>query len=70
MVDILRNLWGMAESAFQFFLNLVSSLVDFVAVVGLSVALPQQLPNYVVGILGASIFVTIAVYVIKVIIGR
>lgn len=70
MIDILRNLWGMAEVAFQYFTNLISSLVDFIAVLALSVTVPQSLPNFVVGILGSSVLVTIAIYVIKTIIGR
>ena len=70
MIQILQNLWGYAQTAFQFLLNIVSTIYTSLAILVSSVAFPQALIPFMPTIIGASITITLVVFAAKFIIGR
>lgn len=70
MIDILQNIWGYIQMAFDALVNLISSLGTALALVTTSVTLPIQIAGYMPYILGASVTITTTVFVVKFIVGR
>lgn len=70
MIQILQNLWGYAQSAFQFLLNTISTIYTSLAILVSSVGFPQALIPFMPTIIGASITITLVIFAAKFIIGR
>ena len=70
MIQILQNLWGYAQSAFQFLLNTISTIYTSLAILVSSVAFPQALIPFLPTIIGASITITLVIFAAKFILGR
>lgn len=70
MLNFFKTLIEYIQIAFQFLINIVSSLANLVAVVATASSLPVSLVKYVFAPLGASILACVAFGVLKLLVGR
>lgn len=70
MLNFFETIIDYIELVWNFFLNLINSLLSLVTAVAGAMIIPQSLPVYVFGPLGACILATSAFAVIKMLVGR
>ena len=70
MFDFFEQILGFFELAWQFFLNLFDMLVVLLRTLTAAVELPIQLSLVLPSVLGASVIIFLAVFVVKFIVGR
>lgn len=70
MFDFFSKILGYVEVAFDYFLNLIESLVMALWFVGTSSSFPLTLVSFMPPIIGTAIVVFIAIFLIKFLIGR
>lgn len=70
MFDFFNLISGFAVSLFQFFVNLVESLIQAVIFMGAGGAFAAAIVPFMPSIIGTSIVIFLAIFVIKFLIGR
>ena len=70
MVDFFQAIINYIEIVWNFFVNLITSLINLVTAVLAAVSIPQTVYGFVFAPLGASIMAVMAISVLKLIIGR
>lgn len=70
MFDFFNQISGFAVSLFQFFVNLVESLIQAVIFMGSGVSFSLAIVPFMPSIIGTAIVIFIAIFVIKFLIGR
>lgn len=70
MFDFFNQISGFAVSLFQFFVNLVESLIQAVVFMGSGVAFATAIVPFMPSIIGTAIVIFLAIFVIKFLIGR
>ena len=70
MFDFFGKISGFAVSLFQFFVNLVESLIQAVIFMGSGVAFAGAIVPFMPSIIGTAIVIFLAIFVIKFLIGR
>lgn len=70
MFDFFDKILGFIESAWQFVINIINSLVIALETLTQSVTLPLKLVAYVPGILGSAITIVVSLAIVKFIVGR
>ena len=70
MIEILQNLWGYAQTAFQFLLNSISTIYSSLVLLASSLSFPQSLVPFMPTLIGSSITITVLIFTIKFILGR
>lgn len=70
MFDFFNHVIGYIESIWQFFINIINSLIMAVETLAKAVSLPLELIAYVPGILGGAITLVVSLSIVKFIVGR
>lgn len=70
MFDFFNQVIGFIESIWQFFLNIINSLIMAVETLARAVSLPLELIAYVPSILGSAITLVVSLSIVKFIVGR
>ncbi len=70
MLKALESLWGYAQMAFQFLVNLIEGFINALSLLQSAVTLPLNFTGLVPGIISSSILITITIYVVKFLVGR
>jgi len=70
MVDFFQAIINYIEIVWNFFVNLITSLINLVTAVLSAVIIPQTVHVWVFAPLGASVLAVMAISVLKLIIGR
>ena len=70
MVEILQNLWGIAQTAFDFLANMSQSMIITLSVLSSALTFPQWIAPYMPVFLTSSITIVTALTVAKFVVGR
>lgn len=70
MFDFFDKLIGYVSVAFEFFLNLIESLLMAIGFMGTSVSFVGSIIMYMPSIIGTAVAIFLAIFVIKFLIGR
>lgn len=70
MFDFFGQISGFAVSLFQFFVNLVDSLIQAVIFLGSGVSFSMGLVPFMPSFIGTAIVIFVAIYIVKFLIGR
>lgn len=70
MIEILQNLWGIAQSGFDFLANMIQSLIITLNVLSTALAFPQWIAPFMPLFLTSSVTIVTALTVAKFVIGR
>lgn len=70
MIEILQNLWGIAQTAFDFMANMSQSMVITLTVLSSALTFPQWIAPYMPLFLTSSVTITVALTVAKFVVGR
>lgn len=70
MFDFFSQVIGFIEVAWQYFMNLISSLIMAVGFLATSISFPLAIVSYMPAIIGTAIVVFMAIFVIRFLIGR
>ena len=70
MIEILQNIWGFLQTAFDFLSNMCQSMFITFTVLSSAVTFPQFVASYMPLFLSSSITIVVAVTVAKFVIGR
>lgn len=70
MFDALGKILGFVEAAFEFFLNMIESLFQAIGFLVSSIPFITTIVPYMPPILGSCIVITLAIAVVKFLIGR
>lgn len=70
MVDFINQIIGYVETAFDFLLNLIESLIMAVVFVSSSSGVVLSMASFMPAIIGTCVVITVAIAVVKFLIGR
>lgn len=70
MFDALGKILGFIQSAFDFFLNMIESLIQAVVFLASSVPFVTGLIPYLPSVIGSCVLITLSVAIVKFLIGR
>lgn len=70
MFDFFNTIIGYIEMAWEYFTNLIATIVFACQMITASLTFPRMLVGVVPAVVGAAILIFIAVYVVKFFIGR
>ena len=70
MIEILQNLWGIAQTAFDFIANMAQSMAITLTVLSSALTFPQWIAPYMPLFLTSSITIVVALTVAKFVVGR
>ena len=70
MIEILQNIWGIVQTAFDFLSNMGQSIFITLNILATSITFPQFIASYMPIFLSSSITIVVAVSVAKFVIGR
>ena len=70
MIEILQNIWGIVQTAFDFLSNMGQSIFITLNILATSLTFPQFVASYMPIFLSSSITIVVAVSGAKFVIGR
>ena len=70
MIEILQNLWGIVQTAFDFLVNSVQSMMIALTVLSSSLTFPQYIAPLMPLFLSSSVTIVLALTVVKFVVGR
>lgn len=70
MIEILQNLWGIVQSAFDFLSNMAQSMFITFSVLSSALTFPQWIAQFMPLFLTSSVTIVVALTVAKFVIGR
>lgn len=70
MIEILQNIWGIVQTAFDFLANMAQSMMITLTVLSSALTFPQWIAPYMPLFLSSSITIVVALTVAKFVVGR
>lgn len=70
MIEILQNIWGFVQTAFDFLSNMAQSMFITFSVLSSSLTFPQWIASFMPLFLTSSVTIVVALTVAKFVIGR
>lgn len=70
MIEILQNLWGIVQTAFDFLANMAQSMIITLNVLSTALTFPQWIAPFMPLFLTSSVTIVLALAVAKFVVGR
>lgn len=70
MFEFFDQVLSFLTSVYTFFVNMIENLILLFEMVGLAISLPPQLVGYMPPFIGTAVLLAVAIWVVKLIVGR